>query len=380
MIVMKKSNEQAERDRHQKIIYGFMGRQQYEECANYVEGLLQTYKNDPWLLNRLARANFFMKNDEVAIKCIKKALKFAPRDPFIINSAAEILIYSYDFSIPMKTLPYITTLTTKQFLKLSEVGGNKELLWCYADSFSHLALCHLCFQQYQQAVSFYNKYLELYEAGIKGAISLAEVRRIIKRIPVLQDLYNTVRQSDACWKRVKYARQKSNEISEKTNKLKEREEYASLRSYLQSMVLCFPDDYWLHIELAMACHACGEYAEALKYSQIAFRIAPYDPLIIDDHAMILFSNKKWKKSLALWESLVQHGLAWLENHPNSEGKRWAAALYRDAHAYIGYCHEQLGNKQEAVMWFTKHLALRKPGSSSEHVKKTIEAKIEQLSN
>ena len=117
---------------------------------------------------------------------------------------------------------------------------------------------------------------------------------------------------------------------------------------------------------------------ALTNLKKAYKLAPNEPAVMDNMAMILLQYDKYNEAKLLWEKILKKGRDGLKDNPIRS--KVSKAIVVDSFYFLALCYEGLKNYKKANYYIKKHLAKRKRGISSYWYKKTILNKLKEFQN
>ncbi len=113
--------------------------------------------------------------------------------------------------------------------------------------------------------------------------------------------------------------------------------------------------------LSEICYELEENKEAYKYAKKAYKLAPNCPLIISNHAYMLYYQKKNTDAIKLWMSLLDKDLNEIVQKECGENEEISESLINDIRLSIAKAYIALGNEKKALFYYTAHMGYRRRG-------------------
>ena len=138
-----------------------------------------------------------------------------------------------------------------------------------------------------------------------------------------------------------------------------------------------PWDVWLLAKLSYLYWEEGKYQEALKAGKKAFKLAPYNPIIMWDYGRALYMNRRISESLEIYKKILRK-----KPKTISEIMKWSESKVRDFQNTCGFeialCYIQLDRLGSAIRWLENNLANRSPGIRNYYPVQIVKKKLQRL--
>ncbi len=113
--------------------------------------------------------------------------------------------------------------------------------------------------------------------------------------------------------------------------------------------------------LSEVCYELGENKDAYKYAKKAYKYASACPLVISNHAYMLYDQKKNTEAIKLWISLLGKNINEKVQEECGENEEMSESLINDIRLSIAEAYLMLGNEEKALSYYTQHMGYRRRG-------------------
>ena len=162
------------------------------------------------------------------------------------------------------------------------------------------------------------------------------------------------------------------ETSSLINKYIENDRWLDAKRILESELVTYPTEYWLLTTLSNVYYELRDYKKAFEFSEKALSIAPFDYLVLNNHACILsVLDGKENEAIKLLQRIIRSKLSKIAYGDHGEGMRWAKSLVNDSRVRLALVYLSNNEKTKALKYLNDHLENRERGVFSNFSKKEI---------
>jgi tetratricopeptide (TPR) repeat protein len=134
--------------------------------------------------------------------------------------------------------------------------------------------------------------------------------------------------------------------------------WVELKTFLQTWLEEEPDDHWIVLQIAETNYQLKNNAEALKYAEKAFNLAPVCPLAIWEYAETLVINGKNDAAARLYKILIRKGVNRIAFGECGEGIRTAKGMVNDSIYVLGLIYAKKGEFKLAEKYVRRYISNR----------------------
>ncbi len=157
-----------------------------------------------------------------------------------------------------------------------------------------------------------------------------------------------------------------------------RHDWRGARRLLRAELRRDPTNHWLLTRMSLIHYEQHHYRRALSYSRRAYRLAPWCPLVLWDHAGDLDMLGRKREAIAIYRRLVKRGVRSIATGRCGEGLAWARGLVADCWYRLASSYRTLGRQRAATNAYRQHLRMRGPGCRSIYVAADARKQLRQI--
>lgn len=166
-------------------------------------------------------------------------------------------------------------------------------------------------------------------------------------------------------------------LSERVNRLFEKEKWEAARKLLLKALDSTPDDHWLLTRIGTTYYEERDYATALDYTKRAVELDPECPLVLWDLAGTLAMLKRYPEAAYSYLKLLRRGMA-IGSDECGEGAEWARALLTDTLFRLAECCRRMEKYDLARSFLVGHQQLVSLGNVSLYSQEDVQQEYEAL--
>lgn len=278
-----------------------------------------------------------------ALQEIRLARESEPNDLLVDYSEACILFTIGQYRHADALYQRILSMDTDEW-SIKSCGRGKA--WSNSirlDCLYEQARCKICIGDYISGIALMEKHLSMRRRGLYSEFSKKEVEQdlFIRRIELREQRISISNNARIM------SKSQSRRFASHLHELKEVGDYNKIKLFLLRKIRLYPDEYYLHIQLAETYDSLGEYNKALFHAKKAYVSAGYDPLCQYVLAKALMKQELFSESLIVANNLLQVDINEIAYGSNGEGMRWAKSIINDTLFIKAFSLTKLGKKEEA---------------------------------